>query len=161
MVCAGLFLLWYPKGRSIPARFSGVRVREAAKALRVCKATKAPVGLWTGETVHEVERAHNCCVRSFGGALDRQRGRRSRAGASLLRPQRLGDRFCPSISAFYSLEISTSSTSSRVRPLLRQSTRARAVSMAVRQGMLSSTVLRRSFTLSSLGLRPLALVLMT
>ena len=98
---------------------------------------------------------------SPGGALDRQRGRRSRAGASLLRPQRLGDRFCPPISAFYSLEISTSSTSSRVRPLLRQSTRARAVSMAVRQGMLSSTVLRRSFTLSSLGLRPLALVLMT
>ena len=32
---------------------------------------------------------------SPGGALDRQRGRRSRAGASLLRPQRRGESLIP------------------------------------------------------------------
>ena len=55
----------------------------------------------------------------------------------------------------YSLEISMRPTSLMVRPLLRQASSTRAVSMAVRQGMESSTALRRSFTLSRLGRRPL------
>ena len=55
----------------------------------------------------------------------------------------------------YSLETSMRPTSLMVRPLLRQASSTRAVSMAVRQGMESSTALRRSFTLSRLGRRPL------
>lgn len=56
---------------------------------------------------------------------------------------------------FQMVEISTRSTSASVLPLRRHFTSTRAVSMAVRHGMESSTALRRIFTLSWEGMRPL------
>ena len=55
---------------------------------------------------------------------------------------------------FCCVQISTSSAVSGVKPLFKISARATAVSRLVRQGMPSSTDLRRTFTLSRAGVRP-------
>ena len=61
----------------------------------------------------------------------------------------------------FKLLMSTISVFSGVNRLMRESARALAVSKAVRQGMPKRAALRRIFTLSRAGLRPLAEVEIT
>ena len=97
-------------------------------------------GKWEKGKIHEKKhkKSHSFAIKPKSGRYPPQR----KPAAAVL-------------AVAYSLEISMRPTSLMVRPLLRQASSTRAVSMAVRQGMESSTALRRSFTLSRLGRRPL------
>ncbi len=97
-------------------------------------------GKWEKGKIHgkSIKKSHSVAIKPKSGRYPPQR----KPAAAVL-------------AVAYSLEISMRPTSLMVRPLLRQASSTRAVSMAVRQGMESSTALRRSFTLSRLGRRPL------